>query len=425
MAKAIKAPKMGNTVESIILGDIKVKVGDKVKAGDILFEYETDKSTTEFKTEDSGEVLKIFYESGDEVKVLEPVLIIGKKGDDISQWSNKSEAKQESPKEENKQEQNSINESSTKEEKDDSNFKQNLKTTQNPSTENKANISITPRAKMVAKSLGVKLDDINKTSGVENRAMESDVLRTYYQEEKDDEAKAGAEFEHVNFTSVRKAIARSMENSLQHGAQLTLMAPFDATKLLNIRAIIKTKTKEEKDKIEDSSINDLIIYVLGRTLVDFPHINSLIGPDYYDAYKVAHIAVAIDAPKGLFVPIVRNASEISLGEITRRTKDLILRTKEGKLSPKDQMGGTFTISNLGLSGVSGFTPILNPPQAALLGVGSPIKRLKMQKNGIIEFAEITLSLTMDHRPFDGAKGAEFLKELIKRLEDISYDEIIK
>jgi pyruvate dehydrogenase E2 component (dihydrolipoamide acetyltransferase) len=85
MAKAIKAPKMGNTVESIILGDIKVKVGDTIKNGDVLFEYETDKSTTEFKSEDSGEVLKIFYEAGDEVKVLEPVILIGKKGEDISE----------------------------------------------------------------------------------------------------------------------------------------------------------------------------------------------------------------------------------------------------------------------------------------------------------------------------------------------------
>lgn len=415
MSKAIKAPKMGNTVESIILGDIKVKIGDTVKAGDILFEYETDKSTTEFKSEDSGEVLKIFYEAGDEVKVLEPVLIIGKKGEDISEWDKKEIKVAEKSATQNEQKDQNQNKVESE--------KQGTSKTDNSSTKenNKDNkIFVTPRAKMIAESLNIESDKIKNPSGVENRVMEQDVLKTYYSEDEKEESKP--EFVHTEFTPVRKAIAASMENSLQHGAQLTLMAPFDASNLLKVRSIIKAKV-ENKENVANSSINDIIIYVLARALVDFPHINSLIGPDYYDAYNVAHISVAIDAPKGLFVPVVKNASEISLGEITTRTKELIIKTKEGKLSPKDQRGGTFTISNLGLSEVSAFTPILNPPQSALLGVGSPIKRLKMIKNGIVEYNEITLSLTMDHRPFDGAQGAEFLKELKKRLQNISYDEI--
>ncbi|BDV03053.1 dihydrolipoamide acetyltransferase family protein [Candidatus Hepatoplasma crinochetorum] len=414
MAKAIKAPKMGNTVESIILGDIKVKVGDTIKNGDVLFEYETDKSTTEFKSEDSGEVLKIFYEAGDEVKVLEPVILIGKKGEDISEWEKISKNEEISPKKEEntseiKQEQQSSNDTSIKEK------------TQGQQNQNEnQKIFVSPRAKMIAKSLDINLKNVDHISGVNNRIMEKDIIQSYYEDI--DKKNIGQEFFHTKFTPVRKAIARSMEDSLQHGAQLTLMAPFDATNLLNVRSIIKAKVEEKEVGIENSSINDLIVYVLARTLIEFPHINSLIGPDYYDAYNVAHVAIAVDAPKGLFVPVVRNASEISLNELTRISKELIIKTKEGKLSPKDQIGGTFTISNLGLSGVTAFTPILNPPQAALLGVGSPIKRLKMVKNGIVEYSEIILSLTMDHRPFDGAKGAEFLKELKQRLENVSYDQ---
>lgn len=416
MAKAVKAPKMGNTVESIILGEIKVKVGDEVKVGDVLFEYETDKSTTEFKSEDSGEVLKILYEAGDEVKVLEPVIILGKKGDDLSEWEGKVK-EDTSKKEEEKPEEKIIE-------------KEEVKTSDEKEEKNN-DLNYSPRAKETAKSLDVNLDKVDKASGVNNRVIEKDVLEHYHKEQSTKDttdtqsvSKNKEEFNHVVFSPIRKAIARSMEGSLQHGAQLTLMAPFDASALLKVREVIKGKIAN-KENVENSSINDLIIFVLARVLVQFPDVNSVIGQDYYDAYNVAHISIAVDTPRGLFVPVIRNASEISLNELTKRSKELIVKTRDGKLTGKDQSGGTFTISNLGLSGVMGFTPILNPPQSALLGVGSPIKRLKMNAKGIVQYNEIVLSLTMDHRPFDGARGAEFLKTLVKNLEEVSYEKIEK
>ncbi|BDV02528.1 MAG: dihydrolipoamide acetyltransferase component of pyruvate dehydrogenase complex [Candidatus Hepatoplasma vulgare] len=420
MAKAIKAPKMGNTVESIILGEIKVKPGDLIKEGDTLFEYETDKSTTDFKSEDSGEVLKILYEAGDEVKVLQPVIIIGKKGDDLSEWEkNIIENINENKNIEEKIIQVEVNENVTSETNKE--LDTNL-------SENNNNFNYSPRAKYISKNLGIDITKVKKSSGVNNRIIEKDVLEYYYQDENLDNTnkilKQKEEFNRVAFTPIRKAIARSMEGSIQHGAQLTLMAPFDATALLNVREIIKNKVKNDK-KIENSSINDLIVFVLARLLVEFPDVNSIIGSDYYEAYNVAHVSIAVDTPKGLFVPVIKNASEISLNALTKKSKELILKTREGKLTGKDQSGGTFTISNLGLSGVIGFTPILNPPQSALLGVGSPIKRLKMNANGIVQYNEIILSLTMDHRPFDGARGAEFLKALVKKLENILYEEIVK
>ena len=144
------------------------------------------------------------------------------------------------------------------------------------------------------------------------------------------------------------------------------------------------------------------------------------GEYYSDQYAIAHISVAVDAPKGLITPVVKNASLMTLNEITRTTKELFSKAKEGKLRMSDITGGTFTITNLGLSGVSFFTPVINPPQSAILGVGSPTLRLRFDKDkNIQEYPEIMLSLTMDHAPNDGAAGSIFLKELKKVLENIN------
>ena len=216
------------------------------------------------------------------------------------------------------------------------------------------------------------------------------------------------------YSPMRKAISKAMSNSIHSGAQLTMGLSFDATNLLKARK----KIKESGAEIS-ATVNDIIIFALSRAIKANPTLNGIIGDNYFDEYSVAHIAVAVDTPKGLITPVVRNASEKSLDEIAADTKVLIKKAMEGKLSLSDIQNGTITISNLGLSGVSFFTPILNPPQAALLGVGSPIKTLKMVDGEVVEYPQITLSLTMDHGPNDGVAGTIFIKEIAAILENIS------
>ena len=220
------------------------------------------------------------------------------------------------------------------------------------------------------------------------------------------------------FSPVRNAIANTMMNSLMQSAQLSMGITFDASQLMEARAKIKKLAADNKH--ENSSINDIIVFALSRVLPKHPHLNAQVGANYSDEFDVAHISVAVDTPSGLFVPVVQDATNKSLGEITQATKTLIKKAQEGALTPSDMQGGTFTISNLGLSGVSFFTPVLNPPQAGLMGVGSPIKRLKLDDKGkVVEYPEITLSLTMDHRPNDGVAGTVFLKDIKETLENIS------
>ncbi len=413
MAKEIIMPKMGNTVESVIIGEINIKVGDQISKGDILFDYETDKSTSEYKAEESGEVLLLLMEPGEEIPVLAPIIIIGNKKDDISKWEKLKQEKRD------QDIVNKDNEIATPiQDHDEGNASLN---------EARFNAEkVSPRAKKVADEFGVDISKIPTATGIGGRLVEADVLNFYHADQKSVLSPIApanlplsnsGEFEKIAYTGMRKAIANIMASSLAGSAQLTMGATFDATEILKLRKYIKENYK--KLGLVNSSINDLFVFALSRVLPRFPQINSIIGDDCYYAYNVAHISIAVDVPSGLLVPVIRNASKLTLGEISLQSQELIRKAKVGKLTGKDQAGGTFTISNLGLSGVSFFTPILNAPQSALLGIGSPQKRLRLNENKEIEeYKEIMLSLTMDHRPYDGARGAEFLHELVKVLENI-------
>lgn len=229
-------------------------------------------------------------------------------------------------------------------------------------------------------------------------------------------------FERKEYTPMRTAISNAMKGSLANGSQLTMGTTIDATNLLAVRGTIKNKHQELG--VANASINEIILYVVSRVIKNNTKLNGHIGEGYFDEYEDAHIAFAVDTPKGLLTPVVFDASEKSLTEISNDSKELITKSLEGKLRLKEMQGGTFTISNLGLSGVQFFTPIINPPQAAILGVGSPIKRVKMVDGQCVEYPEITLSLTMDHGPNDGVEGANFLKEIAAALNNVT-DEIIK
>ncbi len=229
-------------------------------------------------------------------------------------------------------------------------------------------------------------------------------------------------FERIEYTPMRKAISGAMHKSLVDHAQLTMGITFDATNLLNVRKEIKENF--ESLGVANASVNDIVMYVLSRVVKEHPNMNGHVGENYFDQYENVHLAFAVDTPKGLITPIIWDASEKTLSELTNDSKELIAKAFEGKLRLNDIQGGTFTVSNLGLSGVQFFTPVINPPQAGILGVGSPIKRVKLVDGQVVEYPEITLSFTMDHGPNDGVAGAKFIGAIAKALENVN-NEIIK
>jgi pyruvate dehydrogenase E2 component (dihydrolipoamide acetyltransferase) len=224
------------------------------------------------------------------------------------------------------------------------------------------------------------------------------------------------EISEIPVQGVRKVIAERMLHSLQTTAQLTLNAPADARALLAYRK--RLKNSAEALGLREVTIGDLVLYAVSRTLPDHPHLNALFNGESILQYHAVHLALAVDTPRGLVVPVIRDAHALSLKQISLEVKRLALACQDGRVKPDELTDGTFTVSNLGAFGVEEFTPILNPPQVGILGVGN-INLKPVDVNGEVEFIpHLGLSLTINHQVVDGAPGARFLQALSGNLADL-------
>lgn len=406
----IKMPKVGNTVETCLISAWNVKEGDFVNKGDLLFSFETDKTQIEQKSEVSGYVLKLLYEVGDEVPVFAVVALIGKLGEDISNYENKTlevNLNDSQPLIENQVVQNN-------------NDNENLSSQQ---------FFASPRAINLAQDLNVNLSDIKKTSGVNNRIISNDVEK-YYNEQADSVTQFSKEENNLSLTEnknktnftpvtktiaysqVRKVIKKQMTLSLSQASQVSVSSNVDATRLVDIYKRLKNVSEVK------ITINDLIIYALSRVALEFKEVNSVTNEDSYDTFNYVSVSLAVDRGEGLFVPVIKYASEMTLSEIALASKNLINKVITKTLTPQDSSGGTITISNVGPTGVKMFTPILNWPQSTILGVGSITDEVKLKDGNFISYPQITLSLTFNHNTYDGALAAKFILKLQQTLENL-------
>ena len=228
-------------------------------------------------------------------------------------------------------------------------------------------------------------------------------------------AEEAVEFEDVKLSNVRKVIARSMHDSLANSAQLTLNMSFDATEIQAFRAAVKANG--EAMGLGNITLNDVVTFAAVKTLKDFPELNAHFLDDKIRLFKEVHMGVAVDTERGLLVPTVANASKMTLNEFSKAAKDLINEAKGGHINPDKLAGGTFTVTNLGAFGIESFTPVINPPQVAILGVCGITTKVRVAKDGsLAAYPAMGLSLTIDHRAVDGAPGAKFLKALCLNLE---------
>ena len=421
MATVVIMPRQGQSVESCIITSWAKKVGDEVKAGDVIFSYETDKSSFDETTEAEGVMLAEFYGEGDEVPCLENVCVIGAPGEDISQYTKGGAAPEEAPKAE----------AAPKEEK-----KEEAVVAAAPEAapkEEGGRVFASPRAKALAEKAGVDYRLASPT-GAEGRIIERDIEALLdkgiepKEAPKAETAPAEApkaapqaapaeavEFEDVKLSNVRKVIARSMHDSLANSAQLTLNMSFDATEIQNFRAAVKANG--EAMGLANITLNDVVTFAAVKTLKEFPELNAHFLDDKIRLFKEVHMGVAVDTERGLLVPTVANASKMSLNEFSKAAKDLINEAKGGHINPDKLAGGTFTVTNLGSFGIESFTPVINPPQVAILGVCGITTKVKAAKDGSLKaYPAMGLSLTIDHRAVDGAPGAKFLKALCTNLE---------
>jgi pyruvate dehydrogenase E2 component (dihydrolipoamide acetyltransferase) len=220
----------------------------------------------------------------------------------------------------------------------------------------------------------------------------------------------------IPLKGVRKVIAERMLSSLQTTAQLTLNASADARAVLAYRQ--RLKNSPEALDLRQVTIDDLILFAVSRALPEYPELNALFTEDTISQYKNVHLGFAVDTPRGLMAPVIWNANALSLKGISQETKRLSSACREGNVSPDELNGGTFTVTNLGSLGIESFTPILNPPQVGILGVGN-VNLKPIEIEGNVKFIpHIGLSLTINHQVVDGAPAARFLQVLSQRLAEI-------
>ena len=417
-AFAVIMPKQGISVESCIITKWHKAVGDAVAVDDVLFEYETDKAAFEEKSTVEGTMLALLAEEGDDVPCLQNVCVIGKPGDDISFYTGAAAAEApaaavEAPAAAPAAQAAPI--ASTKVEGDDK-------------------VKISPRALAAAKNLGLDIS-LAIPTGPYGRIIERDIAelvrsgRAAKVEEAAPapaaaapeapkaaapEVKEEAAYEDRPLSGVRKAIARNMHASLSEMAQLTHHFSFDATDILAWRK--KMKAAQETLGLGNITINDIVLYAAAKALKNHEDLNAHFLGDKMRYFKNVNIGMAVDTPRGLLVPTIFKADEMTLSALSAEAKNVAKAAQGGKISPDLLTGASFTVSNLGSFGVESFTPVVNPPQVAILGVCNI--QYKMKADGSV-YPAMGLSLTYDHRAVDGAPASRFMQELCRMLENFS------
>lgn len=420
-ATPVTMPKSGITVESCILTKINVKVGDKVKVGDNVFSYETDKSSFDLEAEIEGEVLAIFFAEGDEVPVGANVIVIGEHGVDASCFAPDGAV------------------APAAEEVKAAPAATATAPAAAPATSaasaksDNGRIFASPRAKNLAEKLGVDLATATPT-GPNGRIIERDVREASVNPKAATVAAPAAApavskaesadvkaFKDEKMSNIRKVIAKNMVASLSTMAQLTHTLSFDCTNVMEFRKYLKDNA--EKLKLPNITVNNIIVFAVSRVIKNHRDLNAnLINGDTMRYFEHVNVGIATDTPRGLLVPTLFGADLMSLSEIAAKSKKLSSDAIDGKLSPDLLTGGSFTVSNVGTMGIESFTPVVNPPQTGILGVNTLETRVKLGKNGeIIPYTAMSLSLSYDHRALDGAPASRFLKELKEYLENFSFN----
>ncbi len=398
-AQAVIMPKAGITVESCIIGEWLKQVGDQVKVGDILFTYETDKASFECESTAEGELLAIFFEEGDEVPCMENVCAVGPHGeptDCLKPGAAPAVAEV------------AAVEAAAPAAQVDA-----------PVAVAKDGAPVSPRAAKLAKAAGVDAT-LAVGTGPNGRIIERDVQKLIAQGVPAKSAAVAVpenEYEDVKFSGIRRAISKSMHTSLSTMAQLTHNTSFDATAILNYRKALKAAGGD----YAGITLGDIVLYAVSRTLLNHPDLNAnMLDDNSIRLFKHVNLGVAVDTPRGLMVPTIRNADQLSLLEISKAVKELAAECRDGAINPDKLSGGSFTVSNLGNMGVESFTPVINPPQTGILGVCGTIDRVRKAADGSIEiYPAMGLSLTYDHRAVDGTPAARFQKELCNNLENFT------
>jgi pyruvate dehydrogenase E2 component (dihydrolipoamide acetyltransferase) len=298
-------------------------------------------------------------------------------------------------------------------------------------TDSSGEVKISPRAKALAEKRRIDITQVAPT-GPYGRIIERDVAGFVGRAAPATEPVQSAasvietsssitvsetEYTDIAFTGIRRAISKSMTASLRDIPQLTHNFSVDASAMLKYREFLKSGA--EKLGLPNITLNDMILFAASRLLKKHPDLNAhMLDANTLRRFSSVNLGMAVDTPRGLLVPVIKNADTLSLSEIAIEAKRLAKSAQDGSISPDEMTGGTFTISNLGSFGVESFTPVINPPQTGILGVNNIVQRVKETGGAISVYPAMSVSLTYDHRAVDGAPASRFGQELCDMLAQV-------
>ena len=436
MATTVVMPQLGNTVESCLVTAWHVAVGDTVEPSTVLCDIETDKSTMDVPAGVAGTVLALLVEEGDDVPVKSPIVIVGEPGEAVDTAT--APTGETTP-------------ASAEEAGPAAPVPSAERTSPAPApvvpvgTDTPAS----PRAKAAASAAGIPVQTAGAGTGPHGRIIERDVqaalaagpgltagargsaayapgatgtgiggrvttadlaaTATSASPAPAAEAPVGSVTE-TPLKGIRKLIADRMRDSLAVSAQLSYDMSASAETLLALRA--RLKATDPSLGLNLVTIGDLVGLVTAKVVAHHPNLNAHLVDGVLRSYRDVHLGMAVDTPRGLMVPTIRNAGSMGLHEFAAATKDLAAQCQEGRISPDLLTGATFTVSNLGSFGITSFTPIVNQPQTGILGINAIVPAAVVNPDGSLGVERrISFSLTADHQVVDGADAARFLRDL--------------
>jgi pyruvate dehydrogenase E2 component (dihydrolipoyllysine-residue acetyltransferase) len=398
VAEQVILPRLGQGMESGTIVRWLKSEGDEVAKGEPLYELDTDKVTQEVEADIGGVLLRILVPEG-EVPVGTPVAFLGEAGEEIPSEAVASdggdgEAPEAAPEPEVVEPEPAG---------------QLLART----AEQSERIKASPLARRIARERGIDLAALSGT-GPEGRIVAEDVERAAVAGPPPGRAAAPARagaVERVELTSLRRTVARRMTEAWAAPAFQIVMSA-DMTRAQELRARLVERHPEERP-----TVTDVLTKVCAVSLMRHREVNALYAGDAIELQPAANVGIAVATERGLIVPVIQGCESLTVAQIASARADLVARAREGKLQAADLEGGTFTISNLGMYGVEQFVAVLNPPQAAILAVGTIEERAVAREGELVARPMMTMTLTCDHRTIDGATAADFLRTVKEFLEE--------
>ncbi len=405
MAYRVTMPQLGYDMTEGAVARWRKREGESVQRGEVIAEIETDKATVELEAFASGVVRKILLPEGQRVPVGTLIAVIAEPDEPIDDILKEAGAPP------------GLAAAAPQ-------AGAGAPATAQAEAAEEVRVKATPVARRLAEELGIDLRQV-KGTGPEGRITREDV-EAFAARLREQPAAAAPrpeapppspvgvpEAAEEPLSRMRQTIARRMTESKQQAPHFYVTVEVDMTEAMRLREQLNAQLEEEARL----SVNDLIIKAAAKALLKFPRLNSAFAGDRLRVFKAVNIAMAVATPEGLLAPVIHDAAGKSVFQIARESKELARRAREGRLRADDQVGGTFTVSNLGMYNVESFSAIINPPNAAILATGSVQRRPVVRGDQVVVADIMKATISVDHRVTDGAEAAQFLGEFKRLLEN--------